>query len=153
VETTTLALVAALSSAFGGLIGVLGTLWISRRRIQTDVALAERRIHAEVVLAERMKWLDKLRTAIAEFQSALSRFYLMDESGRKIDVIERQETIGAADLAMRKILLLLNPSEHQALESVVTEAFAKAGTTSFETVTDVARPILKREWERVKRGE
>jgi hypothetical protein len=137
------------------------------------LTVAKRQINANLVSSNRQKWIESLRDLLAELVSLLVAVVVV-KSGWKGDwndglpaiqadrsLLDKLERIV---LVQWKIRLLINPNEadHQGLYHAIEAAFAHAKSTQqyeaeitadIETITRLAHGILKREWERVKRGD
>ena len=136
------------------------------------LTVAKRQINANVLSANRQKWIESLRDAISELIGLLvtalvvkSGWHEQWEGGRGIlnknaallDKVERMV------FTESKIRLLINPTEpdHQRLLAAIETALARlrsekaddGGTEKdIQIITQLAQAILKREWQRVKRG-
>jgi hypothetical protein len=136
------------------------------------LAVAKRQVNATVLSANRQKWIEVLRDTLAQLISLLvaglvikSKWKTKWESGRgPLDaepaLLEKLERIV---LTRSKIRLLLNPAEpdHRRLSQAIDAAFKRLQSeesldseteSDIETITALAQSILKREWQRVKRG-
>lgn len=136
------------------------------------LSVARRQFNATVLSANRQKWIESLRDLLAELIALYVAAIVVKlkwkerwEEGlgpvnANPELLEKLERIV---LAQSKIRLLINPAEadHQHLYKAVESAFRrlrdaeanKAGTEAdMENITKLAQAILKREWERVKRG-
>ena len=136
------------------------------------LAVARRQFNATVLSANRQKWIETLRDMIAELTSLLvAALVVKSQWKEKWDkgrgalnadsaLLEKLERIV---LAQSKIRLLLNPTEpdHQRLSHAIDAAFKRLQSeqtveseteADIETITALAQSILKREWQRVKRG-
>ena len=136
------------------------------------LTVARRQFNATVLSANRQKWIETLRDMLAELISLMvaalvvkSRWKDKWERGRGalstdpalLDKLERFV------LTQSKIRLLLNPTEpdHQRLAQAIETALKRLQSeqsleseteTDIESITALAQSILKREWQRVKRG-
>ena len=157
-----ISLVSAATALVASIVGPVVTL-----------AVARRQINANVVSSNRQNWIDALRDLLAELV-ALFASVMVVKSGWKSDwggglpALQSDRSLLAKleriVLVQWKIRLLLNPTEadHRTLYRAIEGAFAHAKSDAFdeaelaadiERITSVAQPILKREWERVKRGD
>lgn len=145
-----IAAVAGIGSAIGGLIGTLATMWIAKKQI-----------HAKVILAERMKWIATLRDSISQFVGAIDDVNRYN-ANLSVSMLEQaQAAISQAGVLHMKIDLLLNPKEddHIALGKFLAQAFLNirdktvGGPNILANITTMSQEILKREWERVKKGD
>jgi hypothetical protein len=136
------------------------------------LAVAKRQFNATVLSANRQKWIEILRDLLAEMISLMVAV-LVVKSGWKgkwnkgIGAIEKDPSllhkVERIVLVQWKIRLMLNPIEadHQALYRTIQTAFERIQSedsqeaeteAAIENITKLAHGILKREWERVKRG-
>jgi hypothetical protein len=157
-----ISLVSACTALVASILGPVVTL-----------AVARRQINANIVSANRQRWIESLRDLIAEMVSLLAAVIVVKE-GLKGRWNEGRGAIEADPkllaklerivLVQWKIRLMINPHEadHQALYRAFESAFVHARSedtpaseveADIESITRLAQPILKREWERVKRGE
>jgi len=150
---------------------VHGTGRVDRRPIVTLTA-ARRQFNATVLSANRQKWIESLRDMIAELLSLLvaaavikSRWKAKWDQGRgplgeNPALLEKVERMV---LSRSKIGLLTKPSkpDHQqpcaaidaAFNRLLSEESHEVETESdIQGITALAQSILKREWQRVKRG-
>jgi len=141
-------------SAVTALVAVVVSPFVS-------VYVAKRHIRAAVVSANRQAWINQLREALAELVTGL-RFLNLRSQG--LDAQEQWvERYQRTFHLTSKIALLLNLAEadHKELHATIKQAGELlAGTVDDEklfAVTDrileLSQAILKREWERVKRGD
>jgi hypothetical protein len=155
-------LVSACTALVASIVGPLVTLTVAKRQI-----------NANLVSSNRQKWIETLRDMLAELISLLVAVVVV-KSGFKGDwndglaaieadrsLLDKLERIV---LVQWKIRLLINPNEtdHQELYRAIETAFAHAKSrqsqeaeisADIESITRLAHGILKREWERVKRGD
>ena len=167
-----IAAVAGIGSAIGGLIGTLATMRVARKQIQatvrtaekqmaTAVTLAEKDIHARVILAERMKWIGTLRDSVAEFIGNVwaARLIFEAKSTQTIDMLTTDDhaVLTRNWVLQEKILLLLNPDEtdHNQLAELIGQIDVSKELSAGQgsKVRTITQTILKREWERVKKGK
>lgn len=136
------------------------------------LSVARRQFNATVLSANRQKWIESLRDLLAELIALYVAAIVVKlkwkerwEEGlgpvtANPELLEKLERIV---LVQSKIRLLINPAEadHQHLYKAVESAFRRlrdAETNKADTEADIeniaklAQAILKREWERVKRG-
>jgi hypothetical protein len=136
------------------------------------LTVARRQFNATVLSANRQKWIETLRDMLAELTALLVAALVIKQNWKnKWDkgrgainadpaLLEKLERIV---LAQSKIRLLLNPTEadHQRLSQAIEAAFERLRSeqsvesesqADIETITALAQSILKREWQRVKRG-
>ncbi len=153
--TFDLSLVSALTALVAVIVSPVVSVYVARRQIR-----------ASVVSSNRYKWIDQLRDQLAELVS-LIRFL---DLYRKIEHITEAEWIDRFQKAFvieQKIKLLINPNEpdHAELVGDIRAAVTALLDTGHEasddsnvvaltdTVIRHSQTILKREWERVKRGD
>jgi hypothetical protein len=136
------------------------------------LAVARRQFAATVLSANRQKWIETLRDMVAELISLLVTALVVKaawqdkwDKGRgalSADPALR-EKLERVVLAQAKIRLLINPLEpdHQRFYQAIDTAFKRLQSeetleaeaeADIETITALAQSILKREWQRVKRG-
>jgi P pilus assembly chaperone PapD len=146
-------IVTALTALVAVVVGPIVSIYVARRQIR-----------ASVVSNNRQQWIDNLRDTIADFLAkqlmvrSLSRQAHADESS-----IPRIEDVLRL---VNKIELLVNPMEqdHAELVQLVCELGdamnqEKEKNKSFDVdphvkrIVALSQAILKREWERVKRGD
>jgi hypothetical protein len=156
-----LSLVSACTALVASIAGPIVTLFVARRQV-----------NATVLSANRQKWIDALRDALAELISLLVAALVVKagwkeqwDGGRAplaknaalLDKVERMVLVQA------RIRLLTNPTEadhqhlcaaiHTAIMRLRSEELEEPGTEKdIEIITELAQKILKREWQRVKRG-
>lgn len=133
-----------------------------------SVYVVRRQIRASVVSTNRQAWIDALRNAIAEWLTAEQVFYVSKHS----DFWERpdaQKALEKLALLEYRIRLLINPKEadhaklvellrkesDDLMESLDTkpEPYDKKKAFGDDEIISLSQSILKREWERVKRGD
>jgi hypothetical protein len=118
-----------------------------------------------MVSANRQAWINSLRDAICEFLSVTAQLRQLVATSppsdwRKAPGFER------AIYLRSRIALLINPREdgHRALVGLIDDALSMTtvlqdnearirSTELHHDITAQSQAILKREWERVKRGE
>lgn len=134
--------------------------------------VAKRQINATVLSANRQKWINAMRDTLAELISLLISVQVF-KSGWKGDWNEGIGAVAAEPALLAKverimflrwrILLLTNPleAEHRELSETIESALQHIRSSHYEEevtrahvekLTRLAQAILKREWERVKRG-
>ena len=163
-STEKIALLVAAISTFGVILGVtIGSI--------VSVLIARQQFKATVISANRQQWINNLRDCIADFQTKA-----------KIIVTEHILSLGAttsvaaddkrhyeALITMRflvnKMALLLNQTETDHLQLLLFlkeledfcvngDSFNQEGYDKLQdSITLTSQRILKREWERVKRGK
>ena len=148
----------ALISATTALVAVVVSPIVS-------IYVAKRQIRASVVSANRQKWIDQLRECLAELLTALRFLNLRKKEPFGIDGDEWLDRFQRAHQLSSKVALLLNPEEpdHKALNTMLRDAgkvlLSHADDDSkqlgaiTERILEQSQAILKREWERVKRGD
>ena len=148
----------AVISAITALVAVIASPIVS-------IYVAKRQIRASVVSANRQKWIDQLRDCLAELLTALRFLNLRRDGSVALAQHEWVERFQRAFQLSSKVSLLLNPNEtdHRALHAMLREAggllLDNADDRSeklvaiTERILEQSQAILKREWERVKRGD
>ena len=156
-----LSLVSACTALVASVAGPLVTLSVARRQF-----------NANVLSANRQKWIEGLRDLLAELISLLVAALVVKSKWRNnwnqgrgpIDADpEMLAKLERIVLVQWKIRLLINPTEtdHQELYRSIETAFKRIQSedsrdseseTDIENITRLAQVILKREWQRVKRG-
>ena len=137
------------------------------------LSVARRQFNANVLSANRQHWIESLRDALAELISLLVTVLVVKANfqgtwNKGLGVVaaepKRVEKLQRLVNVQWKIRLLLNPTEadHQqltrAIENAITRIQAEGSddegmNADIETITCLGQSILKREWQRVKRGE
>lgn len=156
-QSEIIAIIAAVTALFAVLLGPLVSMWAANKQASVSVRSNN-----------RQAWINTLRDALAEFASMARVIPLAKEFDDQYTRVEKLFFLE------QKMALLLNPSEepHKNLLRVVAEArtsavgiLAAANEASLRDqkhqqlkallseLTTVAQPILKKEWERVKRTE
>jgi hypothetical protein len=120
---------------------------------------------ANVISNNRQMWINTLRDTISEYQSCVSSISIL--IGNKnfhqvIDSNEFREGVARLEFLRSKIQLLINPNEadHVKLVEIIyvpitgcrTEEDLNRMTATREQLPKIVQKILKREWERVKKG-
>jgi len=130
-----------------------------------SIYVARRQIRASVVSANRQAWINQLREALAELVTSLRFLNLRRDGSLALEEGEWIERYQRAFHLTNKVVLLLNPgeSDHQDLRAAIKQAgellLDNAGDRGQKLVATTDRivaqsqAILKREWERVKRGD
>jgi len=127
-----------------------------------SVYVAKRQIRAAVVSANRQAWINQLREALAELVTGL-RFLHLRSQGLEAPQEQWLDGYQRTFHLTSKIALLLNLTEadHRELHATIKQAgellTGPANEEQLFAVTDrileQSQAILKREWERVKRGD
>ena len=143
-------ILAAIIAAISAIMGVGIGSFVSYR-------IAKQQFKATVLSGNRQQWINTLRDCLAEFQSNVSLLGLEEHDSGKL--------MRRASLQRFKITLFINPKEddHKELLSLVGRLMRISFTGAQEegvkpaqlqyALSSVAQSILKREWERVKRGD
>jgi hypothetical protein len=156
-----LSLISACTALVASIAGPVVTLMVAKRQFS-----------ANVLSTNRQKWIDALREALAEMISLLVAALVVKSNWR--DAWEGGRAPLANDaalldkvqrlvLAQSKIHLLINPNEadHQQLCTAIDGALLRLRSehsedseteADIQLITRLAQKILKREWQRVKRG-
>jgi hypothetical protein len=156
-----ISLVSACTALVASIVGPIVTLAVARRQFS-----------ANVLSANRQKWIETLRDMLAELISLMVAV-LVVKAGWKgkwdkgLGAIAADPTLLSKleriVLVQWKVRLLLNPTEkdHQELYQAIEAAFARIQSeesadsdmdADIQKITRLGQAILKREWERVKRG-
>jgi hypothetical protein len=155
-------LVSACTALVASAVGPLVTLRVARRQFR-----------ATVLSANRQQWIVGLRDLLAELMSQLAVVAVLRDGWKGnwdhgLGPVRHDPALLAKVerlvLVHWKIRLLLNPTEadHQelcgridtALSRIRSEAATEVETRAdIENISHQAQVILKREWERVKRGD
>ena len=123
--------------------------------------IAKRQISASTVTTSRRRWINDLRDAIADFNAKASMIYSLARNHHADEhSIPRIEELVQLNY---KIELLINPSEedHAKIVKIVDHITASLRANEIGDELDgnkkelisLAQKVLKREWERVKKGE
>ena len=156
-----ISLISACTALVASIVGPLVTL-----------VVAKRQFNATVLSANRQKWIETLRDLLAELSSLLVaalvvKFEWKDKWNQGLGPITKDAAMfGKLErivLVQWKILLLTNPAEtdhqqlNQAIETALTRLKAEGAhdaesEADLASITRLGQAILKREWERVKRG-
>lgn len=147
-------IVPGLTTVAGAAIGALIAYLVGRQQFK-----------ATVISANRQAWINTLRDTVAEYQSCVGvmSFLLVSENlANMINSSEFRERLARVEFLRSKIRLLINPNEadHVKLVEIISEPVAGGLTdeslkrigTARDEIAMISQKILKREWERVKRG-
>lgn len=147
---------------------------IAKEQFKTQREIAERQFKIEVLSRNRQEWINRLREEIANFSSAALLLTLVSPpDSEDFNMEQFHDCIRAVELPASRVKLMLNVSEedHKELDELIndliqnTEFIENAKSEKeldqlFEQMEarrdrlmTIAPAILKREWERVKRGE
>ncbi len=160
-DSLLISLISACTALVASVVGPLVTLSVARRQF-----------NANVLSANRQKWIEALRDLLAELISLLVAALVVKSRWKENwdkgmgpiaadpEMLAKLERIV---LVQWKIRLLINPTEadHQELYRTIETAFERIkaedsrdsdSDADVENITRLAQAILKREWERVKRG-
>jgi hypothetical protein len=155
-------LVSACTALVASIAGPLAMLRVSRRQFD-----------ATVLSTGRQKWIDALRDLLADLMSQLAGLSVLKtrwtgEWDRGVGLLQTDpalvDRVERLVLVRWKIRLMLNLTEadHQELDRLVGDAVRRLRDeppgavdtdADIEAISLQARGILKREWERVKRGK
>jgi hypothetical protein len=149
-------MVTAITALVAVLVGPLLSIYVARKQI-----------NAAALSTNRQEWINKLRNVLAELITII-RHVPPAYAANSITGIEAIAKHGELTEKVELVKLLLNPKEtdHQELVRLVTSASTqmrdsinqqqgnavKLGEAA-ERVVAQSQIILKREWERVKKGE
>ena len=160
-DSLLISLVSACTALVASVVGPIVTLSVARRQF-----------NANVLSANRQKWIETLRDLLAELISLLVAALVIksgwkDKWDKGLGLINTDRAFLAKleriVLVQWKIRLLINPTEsdHRELYEAIATALKRlqfeeshdAETEAdIESITKLGQSILKREWERVKRG-
>ncbi len=147
-------IVPAITTIAGATIGAAISYLVGRQQFQ-----------ANVISANRQVWINTLRDTISEYQSCVSVLSIHMAKQNIEEVIhstEFRERVARVEFLRSKIRLLINPNEadHLKLVEIISVPITGCQTdedlnkmiTAREELPIIAQKILKREWERVKKG-
>jgi hypothetical protein len=162
---TSPAWIAAITALVAALLGPLVTVYATYRQNMTAARIAHAQMQASVVSASRQRWIDDVRATVSEFLAAVAELHYVVKS-KGAEAWPEDERAEKIVFLRAKASLLLNPVEddHQRLLGLMNEMSLGLALSSdplsireinrlHHDVTRQAQTILKREWERVKRGE
>lgn len=124
--------------------------------------VARQQIRAAVVSANRQRWIDELRSELSELINLIMFLNIGSAILSEEAFIEKFEK---AHLIEIKISLLINPYEKdhialtKAIRDAIVEIFEKKDRDPKvllvlkDSIVSQSQAILKREWNRVKKGE
>jgi len=133
--------------------------------------IAKQQFKATVISANRQQWINNLRDCIADFQTKAKIAFvetclaLNKETAVAANVKNHDEALKGMRFLVNKVALLLNPNETDHSELVLLikqlEDLCINGDPNNreveeklqDSITSTGQKILKREWERVKRGQ
>jgi hypothetical protein len=129
------------------------------------VLVARQQFRGNVLSKNRQEWINKLRELLAEYDAILYDILANFRFGTALKSKEEGvSTIMKANLIRCQIKLFINPNEvdHVALLDLISKLYNAASSQDdkqmkeFTKLEDeyvaLAQRILKREWERVKKG-
>lgn len=146
-------LITAITALVAVVVGPLVSIYVARREIR-----------ASVVSSNRQVWINNLRDTIAEFlaKHAVARNNNFLSHADESSLPRIQEIVWLNT----RIELMINPNEadHARLAALISEMTNTIGRSAAESkganvneqraqVILLSQTILKREWERVKRGD
>src|SRR5262245_13275223 len=160
-DSLLISLVSACTALVASFVGPIVTLSVARRQF-----------NANVLSGNRQKWIETLRDLLAELISLLVAVLVIksewkDKWDKGLGLIKTDRAFLAKleriVLVQWKIRLLINPTEsdHRQLYETIATALKRLQSekshdaeteTDIESITQLGQSILKREWERVKRG-
>jgi seryl-tRNA synthetase len=172
IEASTLTAIASVISAFTALVAV-----ICSQFLQAKIA---KRQAADNISAKRQNWIDELRKDCAEYLALIARLEELRRPANELSEEDQQrnfdERVAAMlrgnELAIR-IRLRLNPTEpdhiklidlFKSLYSICKDPLPRetpeqqkvalqAFSQERENILSHAQMVLKREWDRIKRGD
>jgi len=133
--------------------------------------IAKQQFKATVISANRQQWINNLRDCIADFQTKAkialveTSLAMNKEAAVAANVMNHDEALKGMRFLINKVALLLNPNETDHSEFVLLikqlEDHCINGDPNNreveeklqDSITSTGQKILKREWERVKRGQ
>lgn len=145
-------------SAFTALVAVIVSPVVS-------LYVVRKQFGADVLSRNRQGWINTVRDHVAQILVQIELIHMSNELGDAgpDDTLERHERV---KLLANRLKLLINPKEedHSSLVKQIDEAIIVVGTGDSmgsvegvmrreEEITAHTQKVLKREWERVKRGE
>jgi Zn-dependent protease with chaperone function len=149
--TAALSILSLIVAALAVFIGPLISLKIARRQVLSSLEVANKQLIAPM----RQAWINALRDLLSELSSSALHYYVAGYEERSDQDYQR------LTLLEHKVLRMLNAKEedHRKLEHLI-RAMVRAlghgeeGRHIFESthpaMMDLAREILKREWDRVR---
>ena len=159
-----ISLLSAATALIAVIVGPIITLRVSRRQIEATVETSNRQIKASVVSSNRQDWINTLRDTISTFQATAVLLGLRQFNSDLSDT-EQHDQMSRASTLRNKLHLLINPEEpdHARLSELADQIMVGVGPLAQKDgkpvgelqreMTQLAQQILKREWERVKRGD
>ena len=150
---------------------------IAQKQNETQIQIAKEQFETQRKIAvqqARQEWINELREEVANFSSAVLLLTLVSPpDSDEFSMEQFHDSLRAVELPASRIKLMLNVNEedHNELDLLINEIilnneFIENAKTEkeFERLFDeldarrdklmtIAPIILKREWERVKRGE
>lgn len=153
------AFIVACATIVGVVIGSLGSYFIARLQFK-----------ASVISANRQEWINTLRDCIAEFQvkakivTVETKLASQDSTSFASDPTSFDQAVEKIRVLLNKVALLINPNEtdHADLLKLMEKVDLCINEDSIDDekhdslqkeITSLAQKILKREWERVKKGK
>jgi hypothetical protein len=161
VDPLVISMVSAATALVASIVGPLVTLAVGRRQFA-----------ATVLSTNRQRWIDMLRESLADLVSQLAMVSVIKATwsakwDKGIGAIaadpSRLVTLQRLVLVQFRIRLLLNSIEadHQELYRAIEQAIERLReersveeetAADIESISRLGQAILKREWQRVKRG-
>lgn len=154
------AAISAGSALFGVGIGSLCSYFISQQQIKSTV-----------LSGNRQQWINTLRDCIADFQTK-ARIVVVEtdlanypQTSMAANATNHDDAMKAIHFLVNKIALLINPEEKDHANLILNIEQLKShcideGASDRDkelllqnAITAIGQRILKREWERVKRGK
>jgi len=154
----------AAASAIAAFLSALVALAAVIIAPSVSLIATNRQVRATVRSTNRQAWINELRDEVAKALSLLTEAMALKKSS--IPFEQRVKTLVEYDYHLSKVQLLINPNEadHRDLCNKLAAAMtalrkyliAEGNDTSeleavAKTIVTICQPILKREWERVKR--
>lgn len=141
--------------------------WYNHNKLRADLSTHSKKTYKELITSERIKWVDALREAMADFLSksheilVLKFSRLRDEEARKIPFATAYNDLVCYFLKTSYLIQLrLNPKETAFLQDLdeMSQKILSAETVfelseaqkDIKDFADMCQGLLKAEWERIK---
>jgi hypothetical protein len=137
----------ALGVILSALVSVFGVLWASKAS------------HRSVVAQMREKWIESLRSDIAELTTLLADRKIRKLLNKEIDSNFEGENFAKTHNALNRIRLRLNKNEteHQKLMTEIENMVSKSDQEDFgkiqRLVVELSTDVFRKEWKKAARGE
>ena len=158
----TIPLLSLVVAALAVFVGPVITWLVTKQQLRSAATLAATQVRAsldaankQIVAPMRQAWINSLRDMLAELLANALHYYLLGYEDRTEGEYQR---IGLLEV---RVKLMLNPLEddHVRLQKLVRKLVGGIQpvpqtvdefVATYGELTDLARTILKREWDRVK---